>query len=83
MTPDPAPPPSSVPAPRQATVREFLAVVFRRRLVIGGLFAVTTATVLWIALATPLEYSSSGRLLMRRGEKESVFDASRQVVGGW
>ena len=83
MTPDPAPPPSSVPAPRQATVREFLAVVFRRRLVIGGLFAVTTATVLWIALATPLEYSSSGRLLMRRGEKERVFDASRQVVGGW
>jgi len=73
----------STPTPRQATVREFLAVVFRRRLVILGLFAVTTATVLWIALSTPLEYSSSGRVLMRRGEKESVFDASRQVVGGW
>jgi uncharacterized protein involved in exopolysaccharide biosynthesis len=58
-------------------------VVFRRRLVILGLFAATTATVVWIAFATPLEYSSSGRVLMRRGEKESVFDASRQVVGSW
>jgi uncharacterized protein involved in exopolysaccharide biosynthesis len=81
MTPDlPTP---SAPTARQATIREFLAVVFRRRLVILGLFAVTTATVLWIAVSTPLEYSSSGRVLMRRGEKESVFDASRQVVGGW
>ena len=80
MTPDLTP---SAPTPRQATLREFLAVVFRRRLVILGLFAATTATVLWIALSTPLEYSSSGRVLMRRGEKESVFDASRQVVGGW
>jgi uncharacterized protein involved in exopolysaccharide biosynthesis len=81
MTPDLQTP--SAPAGRQATVREFLAVVFRRRLVILGLFTVTTATVLWIAFSTPLEYSSSGRVLMRRGEKESVFDASRQVVGGW
>jgi uncharacterized protein involved in exopolysaccharide biosynthesis len=58
-------------------------VVFRRRLVILGLFAVTTVTVLCIAFSTPLEYSSSGRVLMRRGEKESVFDASRQIVGSW
>src|SRR2546422_6000943 len=81
MTSDlqPAPPPSV----RQATVREFLAVVFRRRWVILGLFAVTTATVLGIAISTPLDYSSSGRVLLRRGEKESVFEASRQVVGGW
>jgi len=81
MTPDLQTSPA--PSGRQATVREFLAVVFRRRLVILGLFAATTATVLWIAFSTPLEYSSSGRVLMRRGEKESVFDASRQVVGGW
>ena len=71
------------PSPRQATAREFMAVVFRRRLVILGLFAVTTATVLFIAFSTPLEYASSGRLLMRRGEKASVFDASRQVMGSW
>jgi uncharacterized protein involved in exopolysaccharide biosynthesis len=83
MTPELPTPPASGPAPRQATVREFLAVVFRRRLVILGLFGVTTATVLWIALTTPLEYSSSGRVLMRRGEKESVFDAGRQITAGW
>jgi len=83
MTPDLFPASAPGPGPQQATAREFLAVVFRRRLVILGLFAVTTATVLFIAFSTPLEYASSGRLLMRRGEKESVFDASRQVVGGW
>ena len=87
MTPElptgPAPAAPSGPTPRQATIREFLAVVFRRRLVILGLFGVTTATVVWIALTTPLEYSSSGRVLMRRGEKESVFDAGRQITAGW
>ena len=85
MTPDfpSAPAPGNGPTPRQATIREFLAVVFRRRLVILGLFGVTTATVLWIALTTPLEYSSSGRVLMRRGEKESVFEAGRQITAGW
>ncbi len=80
-----APDPTRNPAPSapQATVREFLSVVFRRRMVIFGLFVATTATVVWIAFSTPLEYSSSGRVLVRRGEKESVFDAGRQVVGGW
>jgi uncharacterized protein involved in exopolysaccharide biosynthesis len=81
MTQDLAPPP--VPTGRQATVREFLAVVFRRRLVILGLFAATTLSVTWIAISTPLEYTSSGRVLMRRGERESVFDAGRQVYAGW
>ena len=81
MTQDFTPPP--VPTGRQATIREFLAVVFRRRLVILGLFAATTLTVTWIAFSTPLEYTSSGRVLMRRGEKESVFDAGHQVYAGW
>src|SRR5262245_33072438 len=83
MTPDLPPGPAPAPTLRQATAREFLAVVFRRRLVILGLFFVTTATVLFIAFSTPLEYASSGRVLMRRGEKESILEASRQIVGGW
>jgi uncharacterized protein involved in exopolysaccharide biosynthesis len=81
MTPDLTP--NTAPITRHATMREFLVVVFRRRMVILGLFVATTATVLWVALSTPLEYSSSGRVLVRRGEKESVFDVSRQVMGGW
>jgi succinoglycan biosynthesis transport protein ExoP len=71
------------PAARQATMREFLAVVFRRRWVVIGLFAATTATVLGIALSTPLEYMSVGRVLVKRGEKQSVMTPSRMVVGGW
>ena len=81
MTSDPTPNPSETI--RHATLREFIAVVFRRRWVIMGLFAATTVTVLWVALSTPLEYSSSGRVLLRRGEKESVFNPSRQITGGW
>lgn len=70
-------------APRQATSREFLAILFRRRWVILGLFAVTSLTVLAIAFATPVEYVSSGRVLIKRGEKESLLTPARRVLSDW
>jgi len=79
--------PESVAAPsgiaRQATVREFLAVLFRRKWVVIGLFVVTTATVLSISLTAKTVYQSAGRVLVKRGDKESVLSAGRQVTNQW
>ncbi len=79
---------ASHPAPasgaaRQATAREFFAVIFRRKWLILGLFAVTTATVVTIAFITPTVYVSSGRVLVRRGELESALLPYRQVFNSW
>jgi uncharacterized protein involved in exopolysaccharide biosynthesis len=74
------------PAPqspaRQATARDFLTVVFRRKWIILGLFAVVTATVSFLLLTRPVEYVSSGQLLVKRGYQESALGAGR-MMGGW
>lgn len=79
MHPTPLPPPS----PRQATFREFLAIVFRRRGIILGIFAVTTATVAVIVFTTPTEYLSAGRVLVKRGEQTSVLQSDRRLFDDW
>ena len=68
---------------RQATLRDFFAIVFRRRWLILGLFFVVTATVLVIALTTPTFYSSSGRVLVTRGERESALTSHVQILNDW
>ena len=78
------PTPPTAPAPvRQATAREFLAVLFRRKWIILGLFLVTTATVLVVALTTPTYYQSQGRILVKRGERQSVLRPDRQIFSEW
>ncbi len=76
-------PANPAPLVRQATAREFLAVLFRRKWIILGLFLVTTATVLVVALSTPTYYQSSGRILVKRGERQSVLRPERQVFSEW
>lgn len=77
-------PNAHVPRPnRQATAREFLAVVFRRKWLILGLFVVTTVTVLTIAFTTPVSYVSSGRVLVKRGEQQSAITGDRRVFSDW
>ncbi|MFN8587809.1 MAG: hypothetical protein U0704_08380 [Candidatus Eisenbacteria bacterium] len=68
---------------RQATMREFFAVLFRRRWFIIGLFVVVTATVMTISLTTPTTYSSSGRVLVIRGERQSALNPGRQLFSDW
>src|SRR5258705_204743 len=75
-----APPPSYA---RQASAREFLAVLFRRKWIILGLFLITTATVITVALTTPVSYISSGRILIKRGERQSALRADRQIFSDW
>jgi polysaccharide biosynthesis transport protein len=68
---------------QRATAREFLAVVFRRRWIILGLFGVTLATVLVVSFATPVTYLSQGQVLVRRGEQKSVMQPVFQVSSEW
>ena len=68
---------------RQATMREFFAVLFRRRWFIVGLFVAVTATVMTISLTTPTTFSSSGRVLVIRGERQSALSPGRQLFSDW
>jgi uncharacterized protein involved in exopolysaccharide biosynthesis len=68
---------------QQATMREFFAVVFRRRWLIVGLFLAVTATVLVIAFSSPTRYLSSGRVLVTRGERESALTGRIQILNDW
>ena len=68
---------------RQSTAREFLAILFRRKAVILGLFAVVTVTVLTVSFTTTAEFVSSGRVLIKRGEKESALTPARRSTGDW
>src|SRR5262249_46092261 len=77
--------PSSKPVlmARQTTAREFLAVVFRRKWLIIGLFLTTTITVAVLSLTTPLVYQSVGRVLVKRGERDNALQVGRQVYSQW
>jgi polysaccharide biosynthesis transport protein len=79
-TPEALPP---TPSSQRATAREFFAVVFRRRWIILGLFAVTLVTALIVAFGTPTEYLSSGQVLLRRGEQQSTMTPVRQIANDW
>lgn len=68
---------------RQATLREFSAILFRRKWIVIGLFIVTTLTVLIITLSTPVVYISSGSVSVKRGERESVLTSGRRVLDEW
>jgi succinoglycan biosynthesis transport protein ExoP len=68
---------------RQASLREFVAVLFRRRWLILGLFLVVTATVVVLSLTAPVTYTSSGRVLVYRGERQSALNATRMFYGDW
>lgn len=83
MTPHQAPGNAVNASARQATMREFFAVLFRRRWFIVGLFVAVTATVLTISLTTPTTFSSSGRVLVIRGERQSALNPGRQLFSDW
>ena len=71
------------PVARQATAREFLSVIFRRKWLIIGIFVVTTITVLAVALTTPTVFSSTAHVLIRRGEQQNLLTGYRSVVNDW
>src|SRR5437773_2545309 len=77
MNGDPTPKPASLAG--QATTREFIAVVFRRKWVVLGLFLIVTATVAVMMFAKPVDYASYGHLMVKRGEQESALVPGRYL----
>ncbi len=67
----------------RATAREFLAVLFRRRWVILGLFGTVTAVVAYLGFGTTQVFISTGQVLIRRGEELSAMEPLRQVPNEW
>jgi uncharacterized protein involved in exopolysaccharide biosynthesis len=70
----------ATPRGHSAGARDFLAVLFRRRWVIGSIFAVTTLTVLAINLSQPLYYESTGRVIIKRGVRDSMLQPFTRMM---
>ncbi len=69
-------------APRsgQGSARDFLAVLFRRRWIIGSVFAVTTLTVLAINLTQPLYFESTGKVIVKRGVRDNILQGGMRTL---
>ena len=66
---------------RHSGLGDFLAVMFRRKTVILGLFITVSVTVGVLTLTRPIDYASFGRVLVKRGEQESVMTPGRRITG--
>jgi len=60
--------------------RDFLAVLFRRRWIIGSIFAVTTLTVVAINLSQPLFYESTGKVILKRGMRDNLMQGGLRTM---
>ena len=68
--------------PRETTLRDFMSVVFRRKGVILTVVLAALATVVMLNATTVPSFLSTARLLVSRGEVESVFN-TRKMVLSW
>jgi uncharacterized protein involved in exopolysaccharide biosynthesis len=66
---------------QEATMRDFLNVVFRWKYLILAVVLVTTFFIVYMKASKPLTYVSSARLLVERGERENVFTANPRYLG--
>jgi uncharacterized protein involved in exopolysaccharide biosynthesis len=62
-----------VEARHEATLRDFLNVVFRWKFLILSVFLLTTLLIIFVRASQPRTYASSSRVLVKRGERPSVF----------
>ncbi len=67
-----------IEAKREATVRDFLNVVFRWKFLILSVFLLTTFLIVFVRASQPRTYASSSRILVKRGERPSVFTPNPQ-----
>jgi len=74
--------PPSLRVEREASIRDFLTVVFRRKWIVLTLFGLSSSVVLFLTLSTPVLYKSASKVLVRRGEKESEL-STRSLMYGW
>jgi polysaccharide biosynthesis transport protein len=73
----------SIEEKRETSMRDFLAVVFRRKgIVFGGLLA-TIGLVVALRLITPPQYESTADVLLSRGQPESAFNNRVRTMLTW
>ncbi|MDZ4803804.1 MAG: hypothetical protein SGI90_02925 [Candidatus Eisenbacteria bacterium] len=64
---------------RQATTRDFLAVVFRQLWVIVAVFLIASLSVVVVSLRSPTNYESNSLVRVARGQKQSMLQSNLQV----
>lgn len=67
---------------QEATLRDFLDVIFRRKWLIIGIVSLTALVVIYLKVSKPQVYASSARILVQRGERPTAFE-SRPTFLTW
>jgi uncharacterized protein involved in exopolysaccharide biosynthesis len=65
---------------RRTSVRDFLAVIFRRRGIIISVFVMAVVVVLILNASTPTTYESYASILVSRGQPQSVFATGVKIL---
>jgi len=65
---------------KESTVKDFLEVIFRRKWIIVGIVAVATTVVILLNMREPAVYESSAKMLVKRGEMQSVFSTNVRTL---
>lgn len=73
--------PEGSPPPRRASARDFIAVLFRRKWIILGVFFLTTTVTAAIILGQPVYYESTGKVLIKRGFKDNLLQDYQRMLG--
>jgi succinoglycan biosynthesis transport protein ExoP len=65
---------------REVSLRDLLAVVFRRKGIIVGVVLAAVATVVLLNLTSPVQYLSTATIRVNRGEPESAFNSRLRTL---
>lgn len=65
---------------RAVTVRDVVAVLFRRRWILIGIFAVTTVVTAALTLTQPVHWESTGKVLLRRGFQDNLMHSYQRTL---
>ena len=65
--------PSEASAGRGTSIRDFVAVIFRRKWIILSVFAITAVVTAATVLTRPTVWESTGKILVKRGVKDSIY----------
>jgi uncharacterized protein involved in exopolysaccharide biosynthesis len=60
-------------AGRGTSIRDFVAVIFRRKWIILSVFAITATVTAATVLSRPTVWESTGKILVKRGVKDSIY----------
>ncbi|HKA25126.1 MAG TPA: hypothetical protein VKF80_09105 [Candidatus Eisenbacteria bacterium] len=65
--------PTEGAAGRGNSIRDFVAIIFRRKWIILSVFAITATVTAATVLTRPTVWESTGKILVKRGVKDSIY----------